>query len=83
MNPFHLQGEICRAATLKLIIHSEVTGLGFAYSKTLPGKTEGLFTRQMLLSTQAPVLPVESKMQVIHFVILLGEHQVKAHTYAM
>ena len=83
MQPCQLQGEICRAATLRLIVHSKVTGLGFAYSKTLPGKSRGLFTRQMLLNIQAPVLPTESKMQIIHLVILLGEYQVEAHTYMM
>lgn len=83
MQPFQLQGEISRAATLKLVVHSKVIRLGFAYSKMLPGKSGGLFTRQMLLNTQAPFLPMESKMEIIHLVILLGEYQVKAHTYMM
>lgn len=37
----------------------------------------------MLLNTQATVLGIESKMQIIHFVTLLGECQVKAHSYTM
>lgn len=82
MQPFQLQGEICSAATLRFIVHSKVTVSGFAYSKTLPGNSGGLFTRQMLLNTQVPVPPVESKMQIIHFVILPGEYKAKAHAYS-
>lgn len=42
MQHFQLQGGIYRAATLTLIVHSKVTGLGFTYSKILPRKLGGL-----------------------------------------
>lgn len=80
MQPFQLQGELGRAATLRLIVHSKVTGIRICLLQNITREIRRPARQADVAEHPAPTLLSESKMQIIHFGIP-GEYQVKSHTY--
>lgn len=81
MQPFQLQGELGRAANLRLIVHSKVTGIRICLLQNIAREIRRPARQADVAEHPAPALLSESKMQIIHFGIP-GEYEVKSHTWS-